>query len=164
MDELSRPLGDPAVDPIVELVGFRLSTATVLYHAAVAERLAQRIRSGEQSLLEELAAGKLDSIKSKMIARAYKEGDALTREVVDESADLLGVAIANVVTLLGLPRVVLGGGLTEAIGDPYVNRVRKAVRREVFFEATRAVEVVASTLEDNAGLLGAALLARERLG
>ena len=39
MDELSRPLGDPAVDPIVELVGFRLSTATVLYHAAVAERL-----------------------------------------------------------------------------------------------------------------------------
>ncbi len=131
---------------------------------AVAERLAKRIGSGEESLLEELAAGKLETIKSKMIARAYKEGDPLTREVVDEAADLLGVAIANAVTLLGLPRVILGGGLTEAIGDPYVSRVRKAVRREVFFEAARAVEVVASTLEDNAGLLGAALLARERLG
>jgi DNA-binding MarR family transcriptional regulator len=39
MDKLSTPAGEyPAVDPIVELLGFRLSTATVLFHAAVAER------------------------------------------------------------------------------------------------------------------------------
>lgn len=131
---------------------------------AVAARLAKRIASGEPSMLEELTGGKLDSIKSKLIARAYAEGDALTREVVHEAADLLAVPIANAVTLLGLPRVILGGGLTEAVGEAWVKRVRDAVRREVFFEACRAVEIVPSTLEDNAGLLGAALLARERLG
>ncbi len=30
---------DPSIDPIVELLGFRLSTATVLFHAAIADRL-----------------------------------------------------------------------------------------------------------------------------
>lgn len=131
---------------------------------AVAARLAKRIASGEYSTLEEMAGGKLDAIKSKLIARAYNDGDALTREVVHEAADLLAVPIANAVTLLGLPRVVLGGGLTEALGEAWVKRVRDAVRREVFFDSTRGVDIVASTLEDNAGLLGAALLARGRLG
>src|SRR5688572_19438670 len=31
--------GNRAIDPIVEIVGFRLSTATILFHAAVADRL-----------------------------------------------------------------------------------------------------------------------------
>lgn len=131
---------------------------------AVAARLSKRIRGGEHSSLTEMTGGKLDTIKSKLIARAYAEGDALTREVVNEAADLLAVPIANAVTLLGLPRVILGGGLTEALGEPWVKRVRDAVRREAFFEVSRGVDVVASVLEDNAGLLGAALLARERLG
>jgi DNA-binding MarR family transcriptional regulator len=40
MDELSSPLAEPGpIDPIVELLGFRLSTATVLFHSAIAERL-----------------------------------------------------------------------------------------------------------------------------
>ena len=41
MKELSSPTqpSDGGIDPIVELVGFRLSTATVLFHAAIAERL-----------------------------------------------------------------------------------------------------------------------------
>jgi DNA-binding MarR family transcriptional regulator len=41
MDEKSTPLVEygSAIDPIVELLGFRLSTATVLFHSAVADRL-----------------------------------------------------------------------------------------------------------------------------
>ncbi len=41
MSELSSPSEAPgaSIDALVELVGFRLSTATVLFHAAVADRL-----------------------------------------------------------------------------------------------------------------------------
>jgi glucokinase len=98
-----------------------------------------------------------------LIAAAYDQGDSLTREVVDEAARLLGTSIAGIVTVLSLPRVVLGGGLTEALGKPFVSSVKKAVRAEVFPHRLRDVEVVGTTLEDDAGLLGAALLARERL-
>jgi DNA-binding MarR family transcriptional regulator len=39
MDELSSPSQGGSIDPIVEQIGFRLSTATVLFHAAIADRL-----------------------------------------------------------------------------------------------------------------------------
>lgn len=130
---------------------------------AVAERLVKLVKANKPSkLADTVIAG--DSIKSKLIADAYESGDALTHEVVDEVAAHVGIAIANVVTLLSLPRVLLGGGLTEAVGKSFVTEVRKSVREHVFPDRCRQVEIVASELEDDAGLLGAALLAREKLG
>jgi DNA-binding MarR family transcriptional regulator len=38
MNELSSDLSGEGIDPIVELIGFRLSTATILFHAAIADR------------------------------------------------------------------------------------------------------------------------------
>lgn len=129
---------------------------------AVAERLTKLIRANHPSKLAEAVLSG-STIKSKLIAEAYDTGDALTHDVVDEVARLVGIAIANAVTLLSLPRVILGGGLTEAIGKPFVTEVKKSVKEHVFPDRCRQVEVVASELEDDAGLIGAALLARERL-
>ncbi len=39
MDELSSPSEGVLIDPLVELIGFRLSTATILFHTAIADRL-----------------------------------------------------------------------------------------------------------------------------
>src|SRR5215213_10710033 len=39
MNEESSPSEGGFIDPLVELIGFRLSTATVLFHAAIADRL-----------------------------------------------------------------------------------------------------------------------------
>lgn len=130
----------------------------------VVKRIESLIRSNHKSSLVDLAEGDLSRVKSRLLARAYDEGDELTRTVVDEAAHLIGLATANAVTLLSLPRVILGGGLTEAIGEPFVEGVREACRRYAFPDRCKEVEVLASALEDNAGLLGAALLARERLG
>ena len=129
----------------------------------VVKRIESLIRNNHYSMLPELAGGDLSKVKSKLIARAYAEGDELTRTVVDEAAHLIGLAAANAVTLLSLPRVILGGGLTEAVGEPLVNKVRESSRHYAFPDRVKAVDVVASELEDNAGLLGAALIARERL-
>ena len=93
-----------------------------------------------------------------MIAKAYEKGDELTRRVVDRSAELLGGAIANLVTVLSIDTVVLGGGVTEALGAAYVARVRKGYERSVFPPSLRRIEFVASTLNDDAGMLGAAML------
>jgi len=130
---------------------------------AVAERLAGLIRSNHKSILVRLSGGDFTQIRSKMIAQAYEAGDRLTLTVLDEAAEMLGIHIAGVVTLLSLPMVVLGGGLTEAVGEPWVREVRRSVHEHVFPARCRGVEVVASELEDDAGLVGAALLARDRL-
>lgn len=129
----------------------------------VVDRIVRLIRTGQKSSLTDEVGDDLDNIKSKTVAKHYLAGDKLIRDVVDTAADLLGVSIANAVTLLSLERVILGGGLTEAIGKPFVERVHKAAKDLVFPESCRKFELVASKLEDNAGVYGAAMLAMERI-
>ncbi|MFG0305945.1 MAG: ROK family protein [Phycisphaerales bacterium JB040] len=131
----------------------------------ISNRIIQLVRAGRHSSLEEAVNAKNQRIKSKALAQAYHSGDALTCEIIDDSANRLGIGLANIVTLLSLEKVVLGGGLVEALGEPYVAKVRNAVKRETFPPAaSQAVEVVASKLEDDAGIVGAALIALHRLG
>lgn len=131
---------------------------------AVVDRIVRLIRSNRASMLTEITGEKYEKIKSKALATAYEAGDELTCEVVDDAAVLLGDQIGSIVTLLSLEKVVIGGGLTEAIGEPFVKRVRQATRDIAFPDVCKKVDVVASELLDNAGLLGAAMIATDRLG
>jgi glucokinase len=113
------------------------------------------------SALHKLIAEKADetgSIGSSTIGRAYEKDDELARRVVDKSAEFLGLAIANVVTMLSIDCVVLGGGVTQALGDAYVARVRKSFERSVFPSVLRRTDIIASSLHDDAGVYGAAML------
>lgn len=130
---------------------------------AVVERIVRLIRANRRSILTDMCEGDYDTIKSRMLGKAYEQGDPLTVEVVDSAAELLGVAVANAVTFLSLQRVILGGGLTEALGKPFVEGVHKSFKRHVFPDRCRKAEIVASQLEDLAGVLGAAAIAVERL-
>lgn len=130
---------------------------------AVADRIARLIRANHPSKLSKVIMEEGGQIKSKLISEAYSSGDPLTVRIIEEVAYLVAIAAANVVTLLSLPRVILGGGLTEALGRPFVSLVKKATREYAFPDRCKQVEVVASELEDDAGLVGAAILAREQL-
>jgi glucokinase len=104
-------------------------------------------------------------VKSKLIAQHYRGGereDTLVIKVVDDAAEMVAVAAANAVTLLSLEKVVLGGGLTEACGKQFVDRVCKHARELIFpRNIADRVDIVASKLEDAAGIFGAAMLAVE---
>lgn len=130
---------------------------------AIVERLIRLIRV-RKSIIPELAQGDLSEVRAKTVAIAYEKGDQVTHDVIDNAAELLGIAIANMVTTLSLPLVVLGGGLTESMGDDIVKPVKKWTRHYAFPDACKKVEVVATKLMDNAGLLGAAMMAREKFG
>lgn len=131
---------------------------------AIVDRLLRLIKNGYKSMIPELADHDLTEVRAKTVSMAYEKGDKLTHDVLDNVAELLGIVCANAVTLLSLPRVVLGGGLTEAMGESLVKPVREHTRRYVFPDLLRKVDVVATKLEADAGLLGAALLAREAIG
>jgi glucokinase len=130
---------------------------------AVAERIAQLIRANRKSSLAG-AFGKGGRIKSKTLAEAYHSGDQLVCEVINDSADRLGMAVGSIATLLSLERIIVGGGLTEALGAPYVERIRAATIREAFPKAVKKIEVIESALGDDAGIIGAGLLALHHHG
>ena len=115
------------------------------------------------SILHRLIPEPQKTIGSETLAQAYRQGDALIRRVVNQAANLLGVAIANWVTVLSLDTVIIGGGVTEALGEPYMDRIRESFAKHVFPQRCRACQLVMTRLADDAGLLGAALLARDAI-
>jgi len=131
---------------------------------SMVRRIRNMIEYNHKSVVTELVAGDLTKIRSKVLAQAFEQGDKLTVEVVHDAARYIGMAIANAVTLLSLPCVVLGGGASEALGKPWLKLVRKNFEDHVFPDKLKNTKIVLSELEDNAGPIGAALLAAETLG
>lgn len=130
---------------------------------AIAQRLARLSRHVPGAALADVAADDPARIRARRIGQAYRDHDPVTVRVVDEAAGLLGLAVAGVVTLLSLGRVVLGGGLSEVLGAPFARKVQAAVRDAVFPARCRDVDVVITQLYADAGVVGAALIARDRL-
>jgi len=128
---------------------------------AVVKRIARAIEEGRESIVDEMTDGNPEKAKSKVIGKAWRSGDQLVREVVEETAGYLGLAIANIVTLLSIERIVLGGGLAEVLGQTFADLVAERAREDVFPDAARAMTVLVSELEDDAGVLGAAECARD---
>jgi glucokinase len=76
----------------------------------VKEQLAQ----GASSWLRELYEADPEAIEGQTLVVAAKQADPLARRAFDRVGRSLGLAIANVVHLLGISRVVIGGGFARA--------------------------------------------------
>lgn len=127
----------------------------------LAARAAERIRElgHEGPLAEYHRAGRLDV---EALHAAYLAGDAVAKELLGHAAELLGVASANYVTLLNPARLVLGGGVL--LGCPEVARgLRAGIERYTSRSALADLEIALAALGDDAGLIGAGLLAYELL-
>jgi glucokinase len=91
---------------------------------------------------------------------AAAAGDEPAQAAIAEVADHLGVAIANVITILIPERVVIGGGVAEA-GEALLGPVREAVARHCVLVPPDWYEIVPAQLGPHAGAIGAALWAAE---
>ncbi|MCA9293270.1 MAG: ROK family protein [Phycisphaerales bacterium] len=133
--------------------------------AAVTRRLHELARSNHATSLRDTMMATDDplTVPARAITEAYAAHDALTRAVVDESADLLGRGIASACTLLGTPLVILGGGLTEALGQPYIDMIHTSCNTHVLPRLQGKVECRMTALGPDAGIIGAASVARDAI-
>lgn len=105
--------------------------------------------------LFELVEGRIDRITPREMLAC---GDESIREAIQKAAGYLGIAVANVVTVLHPELIVLGGGVAE-LGDALLVPVRSEVQRRVGMFPTHDIRIEKSQLGDRAGILGAVALA-----
>lgn len=118
------------------------------------------LTSGTPTVLFEVMADKGKSrATSGVFKTALERGDEVVADLLDDAVSALGAGIASTVNLLDLEVVVLGGGLADKLGATFVARVDAAMRPHLFLEPPR-VRLVAATLGDEGGAIGAARLAR----
>jgi glucokinase len=104
-----------------------------------------------------------DRVTSGVIARALEMGDDLTTRLIDDAVWALGIALASAQNLLDLEAIVVGGGLGDRLGAPFVERVGAAMHPHLFVP-DRPPKLLPTELGDLSGAVGAASLARHLLG
>ena len=97
-----------------------------------------------------------------LVARA-RTGDAEAVAALAAMGRLLGAAIGSLVNVFGVGLVVVGGGFGLAAADFLLGPAVEAARREALAPGRR-VRVVPAALGEDAGLVGAGLLALGALG
>jgi glucokinase len=123
----------------------------------VAARVREEVAAGAETAVLALAGGDPARVTASLVDEAARQGDPYARALWDEVGELLGVATANLVTLLNPARLILGGGVV--LGCPALAEImRRTFDGAVSRSATRGLTVERAGLGDDAGVVGAAVL------
>ena len=94
---------------------------------------------------------------------AAHDGDAAAREATDRIGHYLGVAIGSLANIFAPDVFVVGGGFGIAAWDLIREPALEAARAEALEPADETIRIVPAELGDDAGLVGAGLVAFEAL-
>jgi glucokinase len=126
----------------------------------IANAARKRLQAGEASSLSQFNASKITAHE---VAAAAREGDQLAVDIFHRAGRLLGIGVANMISLFDPEVVALGGGMAGA-ADLYLEPLRHAMLERAQPLAARQVKLTVSKLGDRANLLGCARLAWQSVG
>jgi glucokinase len=134
-------------------------SGTALVRAA--REVAQE-RPADAARLLELARGDIASIDGPVVTKAAQEGDPAAIDCFSEIGRWLGQGMADIAALIDPGRYVIGGGVAEA-GELLLGVGRETYGAVLTGRGYRPLaDVVPARLGSQAGLIGAADLARQR--
>ncbi|MEW6158578.1 MAG: ROK family protein [Verrucomicrobiota bacterium] len=130
--------------------------------AALFRKIQAAVKAGQDTLLVDMLGPELLNMRSGDLRKAIRRGDRFIEEVVEEAAACTGVAVANLINLLNPEVVVLGGGLIDALESEMMGIIVKTARRHALAGTAKGIQIVPSKLGDDAGIVGAAVYARNQ--
>lgn len=137
--------------------------------SAVVQRTRELLQAGNRpegvSSLSKLLGGGDSELTAKKVYEAAVAGDTLALEIIDETAQWLGIGITTLVHTVDPGLVVLGGamdfgGNQSSVGRRFLERIRSEFRQLTFENVAAGTIIDFATLGGDAGYLGAAGYAR----
>lgn len=114
------------------------------------------LKKGRKSCLKELAENKLENVRGPLIGKAADMGDELAIEAIKRVGHYLGIATANVHTMLNPDIILLGGGMM-ALKEIFMPVLLETMKKHILPVADQNRELVkAARFENDAVLLGGA--------
>jgi glucokinase len=151
--------GHTVVDPNGRVCGCgqRGCIETVVSATAIVQTAKDKFKGAGTTLLTEIPP----PLTAATIYEAAIRGDELAREVFKETGRWLGIACANLINLLNPELIIIGGGVM-ASGEVLLGHAGDFARQYAFPPSYADCRIVQSKLWPDAGMIGAALLARDR--
>jgi glucokinase len=101
-------------------------------------------------------------VKGKQVVEAARGGDAGAQELLDDLARWLGIGMSNFVNVFEPEHFVIGGGLSAA-ADLYLGRAEEEAASRALPALFERVRVSVAKAGNDAGVIGAGLLAAQEL-
>ncbi len=133
---------------------------------AIARAARARLKAGDgsESKIWDLAGGDLEAVTSVIIGAAAVAGDEFAGRLIVEAGTFIGRTLASLLHAYN-PSIVIFGGGVSMLGDIILDPVRVATRQYAMSDAYwRDCPIVLAELGDDAGLVGAGVLALEETG
>ena len=145
--------------------GARGCIESVASRTAIERDIFAGIKARRESLVPEIMnRDGRDRLTSGALAEAYSQGDPLVIEIIGRAQFYLGLHVASVINFVDPEMVIFGGGLVEALGDGFLEPIRRVAYQVVMNKQdAKEIKIVTAKLGDYAALLGAAVYARQRL-
>lgn len=122
---------------------------------AIIERVVSALEKGVDSLISKCCDGNFYRVTPKLVYQSALDGDGLSREVLREMGMFLGIGISNLINIMGVEAVIIGGGLVGA-WDMFIEDIEKEVSRRAFKPLLENVKILKSALTEDVGAIGAA--------
>ena len=120
------------------------------------------VRRGYGARLLELGNGRPEGIEAREVTAAAQEGDPAALDCFEEIGSWLGQGLADLAAVLDPGAFVIGGGVADA-GELLLEPARRAFAARLTGASSRpAAEIRVASLGNDAGMVGAADLARHR--
>jgi len=120
----------------------------------IAARAVEALEAGAESSLPGYVDGDLSRVTAQVVYEASADGDPFARDVVRDTAKILGAGVANLVNIFNPDTVVVLGGVTLA-GDQLFVPLRAEVKQRAFRPAVEACRILPGILPGTAGVFGA---------
>jgi len=128
---------------------------TIASTGRIIEKARRMVGKGVASGLSRI--GNAEDIRLDDIARAARAGDETAKELLNEAAGYLGIALSNLVNTLNPSKIVLGKDFT-VYGDLVMETIRGVVDRKALKRPAAGVEIIASEMGERVSTLGAAIV------
>ena len=122
----------------------------------------ERINNGESSVLSHKVK-KGAVITTNDIIEAAEREDPLCIELISQTGTELGHQLAGLINLFNPEIIIIGGNLAQAEPYHFLQPVELAIRKYSLKLMSQNVPVVTSSLGNDAGVIGASLIARSKL-
>ena len=127
---------------------------------ALFRQIQTAVKEGQKTVLTDMLGPDLADLRSGDLRKAIRRGDKFVEKIVEGEAEYTGIAVANIINLLNPEVVVLGGGVIDALKDEMMAIIIETARDYALPGTDKGIEIVASKLGDDAGITGAAVLAK----
>ncbi len=94
---------------------------------------------------------------------AAEAGDAVATRVIDQTIEILGIGLGNLVNLVNPERIVLGGWAGLRLAEAHLDAIAASTRDASLIRPAAQFDLVPSKIGRDGVALGAALLAVEKL-